>query len=90
MQTVTVSVEASKEAYELGQGLVKFVAAVKKSLENGWQPGADVSAIMVSAIGDLVPAMDGVTLLDEELKENPAAFVAAFGLAFKDLAKVFV
>ena len=69
--------------------VVVVVKAVKGALADGWQPGKDLPVIMVSAIGDLVPAMDGVALVSDELKGNPAAFYAAFGLAAKDLAAAF-
>lgn len=80
-----VSVEVSKEAYELGQGVAKFLASVKSSLADGWQPGMDLPAIMASAIAELVPAMAGVDQLGSEAKEDAKAFSMAWLLAAEDI-----
>lgn len=90
MQTVSVSVAVSKEAYELGQGLVKFASALKGALANGFQPGQDIPVVVAAAITELIPAMDGVQLLSDEVKQDPVAFASAFALSAKDLVKVFV
>lgn len=89
-KVITVSVDVSKEVYELGQGIVKFVSVVKKSLDDGWQVGSDFPAVMASAIKDLIPAMDGVSLMADELMSTPAAFSAAIELSLKDLVGVFL
>lgn len=88
-QVVTVSVQASKEALELGQGVAKFLGKVLKALDDGWQPGQDIPVVITAAIGDLVPALDGVTLMADEFKDNPAAFYMALGLSAKDIAALF-
>lgn len=90
MQTVSVPVTVSKEAYELGQGVVKFVAALKGALSNGFQPGQDIPIVVAAAITELIPAMDGVQLMADELKTDQVAFASAFVLSAKDLVKVFV
>jgi len=89
MSKVVVSVEVSKEAYELGQGVVKFALAVKESLANGWQLGEDMPIVIAAAFSELVPAISGVSQIGDEFKEDPAAFAQAFALAGGELAKMF-
>lgn len=89
MSKVMVSVEVSKESYELAQGLVKFVGAVRASLADGWQLGADLPELVAAAFSELVPAVNGVQELPLEYKEDPAAFVNAFLLTGGDLYKLF-
>src|SRR6478752_5205673 len=66
MEKVEVKYMLPKETLELKDGLVKFVAAVKKSLDDGFQPGQDLPAMLTSAMTDLVPAVYGVQKLPEE------------------------
>lgn len=68
----TISVEVSKEAYELGEGLAKFVVVTKKALADGWQPGSDLPEIMSSAIADLIPALSGVEKIPAEAQDQQA------------------
>lgn len=86
----SVSVEVSKEAHELGVGLVEVVKAVKLALADGFQPGADLPAIVVAAVAKLPPAIEGLDKLGGELAEDPVAFVRAFALSGSDIASLFV
>lgn len=86
---VNKTVQVSKEADELGEGLVQFLKDVRKALSDGWQPGADLPVFLQATIADLVPAVQGVEKLGEELKENEEAFVSAFLLAGKKAVYVF-
>lgn len=81
-----VEVEVSKETYELGKGVAAFVEAVKASQKDGWQTGADVPAVITAAIADLVPAMDGMSKVKDEVADkvafaNACALVGAAVLA---------
>ena len=77
MAKVTVQVECSKETVELGQGLAKFVEAVKKAIDDGWQPFTDLPAVVTAAVSSLVPAMVGVEKVKAEFEEDKAAFANA-------------
>lgn len=85
-----ISVQVQKEAYELGQGVAKFVGDLKQALSDGWQPGQDLPAILQATMADLIPAIQGVEKLGPELKENSKAFVNSFALSGIDMAFVFV
>lgn len=89
MEKMKVEVEVSKEAFELGQSLVGIVKAAKQALADGFQPGADLPVILISAVAELPKGIEGVQKLGEESKEVDA-FVAAFMVAAKDLAGVFL
>lgn len=77
METVKVELVCSKETYELGKGMADFVAAVKTALADGWQLGTDIPVVVSAALATLVPAIDGVTKVKDELAADKKAFVNA-------------
>ena len=79
-----VEVEVSKEIYEAGQGLGKFVRAMRGALKNGWQPGEDLPVAMQHAMSDLVPALNGITEVKAEVDEDKAAAARAVSLGLVD------
>ena len=68
------TIEVSKETYELGEGLAKFVMAVKEATDDGFSYGDDIPDIISSAVRDLLPALDGVSDIGQEFKEDPRVF----------------
>ncbi len=72
MATIQVTLEASKELSDLGQGLAKFLAAVKLATADGFQVGADLPPLISAAVAELVPAVQGVTLIADEAKDKKA------------------
>lgn len=68
------TVELSKETYELGEGLAKFIIAVRKAVEDGFSYGDDLPDIIASAVSDILPALDGSTEIGAEFKEDPRVF----------------
>jgi hypothetical protein len=88
-EKMTVSVEVTKEAYELGQALVEVVKATKAALADGWQPGTDVPAVLMASIAALPKGVDGAQKLGDESKST-VEFISAFALAGKDLAALFL
>lgn len=87
---VEVKVLVPKETYELEQGIVKFVAACKAALDDGFQPGQDLPALLTAAIASLLPAIDGVQKLPAEAVGDVAGMVGVGGLLAKDLVAIFV
>lgn len=84
MNTLEVPVKVTKEAYELGQGLAKFLKATKQALADGWQPGQDLPVLMAAAVTELVPALQGVEQLDDEAKADKQAFTMALVVSLGD------
>ena len=80
-----IQVNVEQNTYALGQNLVKFVAAIKTALTDGWQI-ADIEALISAGIADLVPAIYQVMQVPTEEKDNLDAFVAALELSAKDMA----
>ena len=78
METKQVTVTVAKETHELGQGLVKFAAALKQALADGFQAGSDVPVILSSAMMDLIPAVNGFELISEESKSTKEFANAAY------------
>jgi len=90
MEYVTVTTQVAKESYELGEGVTKFVTAMKKALDDGWQAGEDLPPIMSSALSDLVPAFQGVEKIKDEPKTDPEAFSDACYLGMKKIPFLWV
>lgn len=84
---VNKTVSVSKEASELGDGLVKIVSEVKKALADGFQAIPDTAAIGAAVYQDLIPAVQGIDKMPDEYKENKAAFMRAWTLAGLDMAE---
>jgi hypothetical protein len=82
-EKIQITLECSKEMTELGQGLAKFLAAVKLAMADGFQAGADIPPIISAAVADLVPAVNGVTLIKDEYADKKAFMnaVAVVGAA---------
>jgi hypothetical protein len=66
-EKVIVQLEVSKETHELAVGLGKVVDAVKGALADGWQAGTDLPVVLTTVIADLIPAIQGVEKLKEEV-----------------------
>jgi hypothetical protein len=84
MSTIKVQVEVSKELYEAGQGLADFAAAMRLALADGWQVGSDMPVFMSSAMKSLVPALNGISDIDDEIAEDRAAAARAVALGLCD------
>lgn len=84
MSTVKIQVEVSKELYEAGQGLAKFVGAMRRALADGWQPGVDLPTALTAAMTTLVPALNGITEVDDEIAQDRGAAARAVALGLCD------
>jgi len=86
-----VEVEISKESYELSHGIAKFIAAVKKEIADngGWSMTDDIPGIIAAAVADLIPAMDGVMSISDEMAEDKVAFTKGLLLGMSELVSVF-
>lgn len=87
-----VTAEVAKESYELASGLAKFAAVVKKEVDDngGWEMGDDLPGVIQAAVSELLPALDGVTKLSSEIKEDKVAFAKGVLLGLSELVEVFV
>lgn len=87
MSTIPVTTEVSKETYELAKGLIGFVGAMKDKLTDGVGVD-DLPAALSAFITHIPPALDGADSVMDELKANPAAFIAAWLTAGLDLYEI--
>lgn len=60
-----------KETMEVGEALAETLNATAKALEDGWQPGTDIPAIVIAPIGKLGQALDGMKNIPEEFSVKP-------------------
>lgn len=89
MQTVKRELECAKEAVELGEGVSKFVLALKKALEDGWQLDQDLPVIIQSAMADLIPSIEGMEEIGAETA-NTQAFVNAVYVGLHPIPFAFI
>ena len=73
---ITVQIECSKELTELGDGLAKFIKVLRREAADGID-FTDIPAILSSAMADLVPALDGVENIKDELFQDRSSFINA-------------
>ena len=83
MSTIKVEVEVSKETHEACAGIVAMLVAVKEAKKDGWQAGQDLPKIAMVAFGQMA-AIEGVDLIDDEMREDPVAFARALALGISD------
>jgi hypothetical protein len=76
-----LEIDVPKETYELADGLVKLIDAVRTALKDGWQPGTDLPAIATSAFAILPPAIAGFDQLGAEFKADKGKLVLALAVA---------
>jgi len=69
-----------KEANDLALCIQNVVICIFDQLADGWQPGEDVSAILLNAVAQVPQAIDGLDLLDDEFEKWKSRFAAAFGI----------
>lgn len=90
MSVVQKNVEVSKECSELADCLVKLVEDGKAALADGFQLSEDVPAVLLANLPKLMAALEGLDKLDDEFKENPKAFLAAWAVAGANIAGGFL
>lgn len=90
MANVQVQVDVSKEMNEMMDAIVGVVEAMKQALADGFQPGQDLPAIVLAAVNLLPPALQGMDLIGDELKQNPKEFANAAALGAAKLLGKFI
>lgn len=86
-ELIKAEVTVSKEAYELGIALGKIAVAAKKALADGVQVTDAAALLAVMMTPEVQAGLQGLDKVPEELKDNKAAFVAAFAVAGVKLAE---
>lgn len=87
MERIQFTEDVPKEIHELNMGLLNLTKAVKQALADGWQPMTDVPVIVMAAIHDLGPAVQGLEKVDDEFGEDmPGAVMSGGWLVSKIIA----
>lgn len=90
METIKKEVELSKETYEVGEAIAAVVKATGKALEDGWQPGQDIPAIVTSPISKLGSAISGVQKVPAEFAEKPVNSGMAIAYPIAEAVQVLI
>jgi hypothetical protein len=90
MSKAQVQIEVEKEAYDVMQGIAKFVAAVKAAHAGGANLAMAIPADVAAAVADLAPIVGEVGALKGNMEESKAAFSKAILIGAADIAAVFV
>lgn len=80
MAKVSKQVQVSKETYELAQGLADIAIEAINASADGWQQ-EDFLKLVTPLVAKLPSMIDGADKIDDEMREDPFAFSAAFALA---------
>ncbi len=83
MANIKVEVEVSKEGYELGQGAVNLLGAIKEVTSDGFQVGQDLPHLVTVAFGQMA-AIEGIEKVKDEFKNDPAAFLKGVAMSLAD------
>jgi len=70
-----------KETNDIAVALENMNRAVFKALEDGWQVGTDIPAILLSAVAEIPKAIDGMNLVGDELAKFKARFAGCFAVS---------
>lgn len=81
MEMVKVEVSLPKENYELSKAMENTIIAARKALADGFQPGADLTAIGAAAFGELMVAVAGYDQMLSEARGKPGATLVCYALA---------
>jgi len=84
-----IEVEVSANTYEVLQVVTKAVSEIKKAANDGLQ-FSEVVALGTAFIGDLLPHIQQLNLIDDEAKENPVLFARTLAVVISDVAKALV
>ena len=84
-----LQVQVSDKAYDLGEHLVDFVAALKKALDDGFQL-MDLFPIAKAALADLAPAIQDASAASQEAQTDLRPFLNGISQSGLDLAFVFL
>lgn len=87
--TKTVTVIVDSPAYDMGQGIRAFLAATRKALSDGWQPGSDIPTIVLAAYTDLIPQIGNMSAVLTDVKIDAKDVVKAFTVCAEDIAADF-
>jgi len=80
MAKIKKEIELPKETCELMDGIGDFVYALRVALKDGFKMEDDMPVIVAEAMSKLLPAVDGVGLIDDEFKEDKGAVLAAVAI----------
>jgi len=87
MSLVSETVQVPKELNDVRKALVQVVKSAKEASKDGFQPGKDIPAIVMDSYKALAEALEGMTAIPLEVKENVGESVYCAGLLGGDLVK---
>lgn len=88
MAKLSIEVEVSKETYELGMAVGSMISGIKGALEDGWDLGEDLPAIVQAVVRNLGETMEGIREAGDEWEEDPQAFIAAVSLSIAEVMEI--
>ena len=80
-----MNVQVAENTYAVMQDLTQFLNTVKVCVEDGWQPGADLPAIMISAMTNLVPMLAKISGISGEISSDKPSFERAIACGVVDM-----
>ncbi len=71
MEMVEIKAKVPKSADELAKAVGALMELADKQLEDGFQPGTDVTALVIAAFANLVPAVGAAKALPGDTSGAP-------------------
>ena len=90
MSKKIVNVEVSEKAHDLMAAMAEITALSKQALKDGFQPGQDIPVVLLGAVAKFAVIVGAIQAVDDEIKEDMGAFLAAVGLGAKDIVAVLL
>lgn len=90
MSQEQVQIVVEKEAYDIMQGIAKFVAAVKAAHAGGANLALAIPADVSAAVADLAPIVGELSAVKSNLAEDKAVFAKTILLGASDIAQVLL
>lgn len=87
MPLIQEQVTVEEKTRNVSKNIVKFISDIKAVVDDGWQPGQDIPAIIQAAFLDLVPSIKEVGNIGAEWKESSSACLLGLHISEVELAK---
>lgn len=83
VEKLSIQVEVTKEAHEVGEALAELLKNTKAALADGFQIGQDIPAIVMGSMEKLIKGVQGADQLGDEARADLEAFISGVLLGLK-------
>lgn len=81
-----IEIVVAESTFGVASGIRQFLKDTKAALADGWQPGSDIPTILGAAYLDLLPVLQHLGKVKDEVAADPRAFAKAVSDQAIDIA----